>query len=83
MKKHSRIQIKSVDGTLTEVIIDGHPIHGVRSMKLTKKGCKIPVLTLDLNALDIEIDSLMLVKQKGYGELDFSFKDGRMIFERS
>ena len=83
MKKHSRIQIKSVDGTLAEVIVDGHAIHGVRSMKLTKKGCQIPVLTLDLNALDIEIDSLMLVKQKGYGELDFSFKDGRTIFERS
>lgn len=75
MSKHSKIEIKSTDGTFTDVFIDGHQIHGVRSMHFEKKGHEIPILTMDLNALDISVDSPMLLKQEGYGDIEISFGD--------
>lgn len=74
-KLHSKIEIKSTDGTFTDIFIDGHKIHGVRSMHFEKKGHEIPILTMDLNALDISVDSPMLLRQEGYGDIKISFED--------
>lgn len=73
----SRIEIKSTDGTYTDVFIDGNPIHGVRSMRFEKKAHDMPVLTLDLNALDISVDSPMVLRQDGIDEdIEIHFKGG-------
>lgn len=68
MKKHSRIEIKSTDGACCEVKVDGHVLHGVRSVKFEKKSLDVPILTLDLSALDISIDSPCIIKQDGMGD---------------
>lgn len=73
-KMHSKIEIKSMDGTYTEVFIDGHLIHGIRSMHFEKKGREIPILTMDLNALDISVDSPMILRQEGYEDIEITFK---------
>lgn len=74
---NSRIEIKSTDGTYSELFIDGHPIHGVRSMRFEKKAHSMPILTLDLNALDISVDSPMVLRQDGIDEdIEIHFKDG-------
>ena len=74
-KLHSKIEIKSTDGTFTDVFIDGYKIHGVRSMRFEKSGHNIPVLSLDLNALDISVDSPMILKQEGYGDIEIKLKE--------
>lgn len=74
-KSHSRIEINSSDGTFTDVYIDGHQIHGIRSMRFEKKGHDIPILTLDLNALNISVDSPMILQQEGYGEIEIKMKE--------
>lgn len=81
-KKYSRVEIKSMDGTLTELYIDGHLVRGVRSLKFEKKSREMPVLTGDLSALDISIDSPMAIEQAGYGEMKIKFKDGCDIFKQ-
>lgn len=81
-KKYSRVEIKSMDGTLTELYIDGHLVRGVRSLKFEKKSREMPVLTVDLSALDISIDSPMAIEQAGYGEMKIKFKDGCDIFKQ-
>ncbi|MDE7415265.1 MAG: hypothetical protein K2N44_02955 [Lachnospiraceae bacterium] len=81
-KKHSRIEIKSTDGTLTELYIDGHLVRGVRSLKFEKKPREMPVLMVDLSALDISIDSPVAIEQAGYGEMEIKFKDGCTIFKQ-
>lgn len=77
-----RIEIKSTDGTLVEVYVDGRLIKGVRSMKFEKRPREMPTLTLDLNALNISIDSPMTVEQEGYGEMEIKFKDGCAMFKQ-
>lgn len=79
---HSRIEIKSMDGTLAELYIDGNLVHGVRSMRFEKKAREFPVLTVDLNALDISIDSPAVMEQAGYGEMEIKFKDGCTVFKK-
>ena len=81
-KKYSRVEIKSIDGTLTELFIDGHLVRGVRSLKFEKKSREMPVLTVDLSALNISIDSPMAIEQTGYGEMKIKFKDGCDIFKQ-
>lgn len=75
MKKHSKIEIKSAEGTMTELYIDGHLISGVRSIKFEKFAGEFPILTVDLSALDISIDSPAAIKQKGYGDIQISYGD--------
>ena len=41
----------------TEISIDGHVIHGIRSFELKQdRNNGMPVITLDLNALDLCVD---------------------------
>lgn len=57
---YSKIEIKSKGKTptvLTEVLIDGKPIKGIRSLKFQVYPNSVPILTLEVNALDVSIDS--------------------------
>ena len=79
---HSKIEIKSSeDGILAEVKIDGKTIHGVRSVEFRKNAMDIPTLTMDLNAMDISIDSYAVVRQKGYEHTEITLIDGNSIFQ--
>lgn len=58
---YSKIEIKTIGETpsmTTEVLIDGKEIHGIRSLSYENNAWdKVPTLTLELNALDVSIDS--------------------------
>ena len=79
--KVSKLEIRQVDGekgVFTEILIDGHKISGVRSFELKQGvGDEKPILSVDLNALDLSTDFKMLqVNQKGIGEIEgIKFKD--------
>ena len=70
-----KIEIKT-NGAFSEIYVDGHQLKGVRSFKLEHGvGNQLPVLTVDLNALDFSIDGEMLLRQEGYGNINIEFKD--------
>lgn len=75
--RNSNIEIKSrnENGSIfTDIFIDGNQIKGVRRFKLEREvGNSIPILTLDLNALNISVDTECLAMQEGFGALDISF----------
>lgn len=79
--KVSKIEIRQVDGEkgiFTEILVDGHKLEGVRSFELKQGvGNSIPILSIDLNALNLSTDLQMLqVNQKGIGEIEgIKFKD--------
>ena len=73
--KVSKIEIRQVDGergTFTEILVDGHKLEGVRSFELKQGvGNSVPILSIDLNALNLSTDLQMLqVDQKGVGEIE-------------
>lgn len=74
-----RIEIKQVDGEqgiFTEIYVDGHKLKGVRRFKLKQEvGNSIPVLTVDLNALNLSTDVRAVLMQEGYGEIEISVKE--------
>ena len=82
--KTSKIEIRQCNGEkgiFTEILIDGHKIHGVRSFKLEQGvGNSVPVLTIDLNAFDFSTDVQMLkLRQEGQGEIEsIKFKDNEI-----
>ena len=79
--KKSKIEIRQVDGEcgiFTEILVDGHKLEGVRSFELKQGvGDSEPILSIDLNALNLSTDLQMLqVNQKGIGEIEgIKFKD--------
>lgn len=79
--KASKILIRQADGEkgiFTEILVDGHKLEGVRSFELKQGvGNSIPILSIDLNALNLSTDLQMLqVNQKGIGEIEgIKFKD--------
>lgn len=79
--KTSKIEIRQVDsekGIFTEILVDGHKLEGVRSFELKQGvGDSTPILSIDLNALNLSTDLKMLqVNQKGIGEIEgIKFKD--------
>lgn len=79
--KASKIEIRQVDGEkgiFTEILVDGHKLEGVRSFELKQGvGNSVPILSIDLNALNLSTDLQMLqVNQKGIGEIEgIKFKD--------
>lgn len=76
MNKNPKIEIKSTEnGKQTEIFIDGHKLHGVRKFKLEQYATDTPVLTVDLNALDVSVDSICILKHEGFSsEMEISFK---------
>lgn len=79
--KTSKIEIRQVNSKeeiFTEILIDGHKLDGVRSFELKQGvGNSVPILSIDLNALNLSTDLQMLqVNQKGIGEIEgIKFKD--------
>lgn len=80
----SKIEIRQCErkeGIFTEIFIDGHKLNGVRSFSLKQGvGNSIPVLTIDLNALNFSIDIQMLrLVQDGMGEIEsIKFKNSEI-----
>lgn len=80
---YPKIEIKSKKyndqpSVFTEVFIDGHAIHGVRSIKFENDatGDRVPTVTLDLHALDISIDSeICRLKHSGLGIKSIEFSE--------
>lgn len=75
-----KIEIKTINGEkgsiFTEIYVDGHQLRGVRRFKLEQgAGNSIPILTVDLNALNISTDTMALMFQEGYGEMEIKFKE--------
>lgn len=73
--KTSKVEIRQVEGEkgiYTEILIDGHKLEGVRSFELKHGiGDCVPILSIDLNALNLSTDLQMLqVNQKGIGEIE-------------
>lgn len=73
--KTPKIEIRQVDGEkgiFTEILVDGHKLEGVRSFELKQGvGDSVPVLSIDLNALNLSTDLQTLqVNQKGIGEIE-------------
>lgn len=73
--KSSKIEIRQCnrdDGIFTEILIDGHKLHGVRRFELKQEvGNEIPILTVDLNAMNLSTDLMFLkVAQAGMGEIE-------------
>lgn len=85
--KTSKIEIRQVNGEkgiFTEILVDGHKLEGVRSFELKQEvGNSIPILSVDLNALDLSTDlKLLQVNQKGIGEIEsIRFKGQEMPVE--
>lgn len=77
MNKRPKIEIKSSeDMKTTEIYIDGHKLNGVRRFKLEQYATDTPVLTLDLNALDVSVDSICILKHDGFSsDMNISFGD--------
>lgn len=73
MSKNPRIEIKTVEGTsgaFTEIYVDGHKLNGVRSYSLSQDKGNIPILTVDLNALNLSVDCPAIIVQDGFGEIE-------------
>lgn len=70
MSAFPKLEIKSdlgTDGIITEIWVDGNKIPGVRRFELKQEvGDAMPVLTLDINALNLSVNSGM-VKMNHYG----------------
>lgn len=85
--KASKIEIRQVDGEkgiFTEILVDGHKLEGVRSFELKQGvGDSVPVLSIDLNALNLSTDLQTLqVNQKDIGEIEsIKFKGQEMPVE--
>ena len=85
--KTSKIEIRQVNGNegiFTEILVDGHKLEGVRSFELKQGvGDSEPILSIDLNALNLSTDLQMLqVNQKGIGEIEgIKFKDSPRMLE--
>lgn len=52
-----RIETDATNGICSRIYIDGHEIEGVRGYKLEHDACGMPTLTLNLNALDVSVDT--------------------------
>lgn len=85
--KTSKIEIRQVEGEkgiFTEILVDGHKLEGVRSFELKQGvGNSVPILSIDLNALNLSTDLQTLqVNQKGIGEIEsIKFKRQEMPVE--
>lgn len=80
--KNPKIEIRQCndeEGIFTEILVDGYKLHGVRRFELKQGvGDSEPILTVDLNALNISTDlKIVLLNQDGMGEVEsIKFKDG-------
>lgn len=70
----AKIEIKTVGekSIFTEIYVDGHKLTGVRRFELKQEvGNNMPILTVDLNALDLSTDvQILKFNQYGMGEIE-------------
>lgn len=77
---YSRIEIRQLGGEkglFTEIYVDGHKLNGVRRFELKQEtGNSLPILTVDLNALDLSTDvKILKMNQYGMGNIsEITFK---------
>ena len=76
----SKLEIRAVDekSIYCEVLIDGHVVHGVRSIRFEKKAQSMPVVHLDFNCINMSIDSPFVTRlegNEGEGEIEIKFKN--------
>lgn len=77
-EKNQKVEIKTKKGSsgaFTEIYIDGQKLRGVRNYKLEHNAGEVPILTLELNALDISVDEEALLFNSVYGEIEIKVKD--------
>ena len=58
--------------------LDGHVVHGVRSIRFEKKAQSMPVVSIDMNCIDMTVDSPFITQlegKDGENEIIFKFKD--------
>ena len=75
--KHSKLEIKTIDedSIYCQVLIDGHVVHGVRSIRFEKKAQSMPVVSIDMNCIDMTVDSPFVTKLDGEDEeIEIKFK---------
>lgn len=60
------------------LFVDGHEVKGIRFLSYKVDANEIPHLILDLNAIDISIDSDCIVFQKGFGEIVIGCQGGEI-----
>ena len=78
---YPKIEIKRGDSNggkqVTQIYVDGHKLSGVRSFSLEQRACnEIPIMTIELNALDLSIDSPVTLVHEHLGEIEsISFKE--------
>lgn len=71
--KISKIEIKT-NGTIAEIFADGHELKGVRSYELTHSAGGLPILRLDLNALNVSVDGdIVLFEKNSNQEMSIEF----------
>lgn len=81
MNVHPKIEIRTVEsskGPFTEILIDGHKLPGVRRFELKQEvGNNLPILTIDLNALNLSTDCMIIsCNHYGMGEIEsINFKE--------
>lgn len=70
----AKIEIKTVGEKppFTEIYVDGHKLTGVRRFELKQEvGNNLPILTVDLNALELSTDvQILKFNQYGIGEIE-------------
>lgn len=75
MNKRPKIEIKSKGHGITQIYIDGHELNGVRQFKLSQYATDMPILTVDLNALDISVEGEFILRHEGFAEeMEITFK---------
>lgn len=73
----ARIEIKNSENgvSLIDVFIDGHKVNGIRSITFHAEPAQLPIVEIDFNALDISINSPVLLFDKtSMGEMEITFK---------
>ncbi len=74
MSSRPRVEIKSKETGICQIFVDGHELKGVRRFKLEEKFADFPILTVELNAFDVTVDSPCIVYHEGLGELEINVK---------
>lgn len=54
------ITIKTLGGPLAEVYVDGRKLDGVKGYNLTHKAGELPQITLELNATNVTVETMIL-----------------------
>lgn len=83
MNENPRVEIRTVEGSsgaFTEILIDGHKLPGVRRFELKQEvGNNLPILTVDLNALNLATDIQVLrLNHAGMGTIKDIIFEGEL-----